>query len=100
MKILIGSSAALQPNTSISISAGDVRIVVFRTAGGELHALEDRCPHRGARLSEGVVYEGYVACRDHGWSICLKDGLVLPPGQGQARSFSVYTEEGSIFVEA
>lgn len=26
-------------------------IVVWRDAEGQVHALEDRCPHRGARLS-------------------------------------------------
>ncbi len=28
-------------------------IVVWRDAEGQVHALEDRCPHRGARLSLG-----------------------------------------------
>lgn len=99
MKILIGESASLLPNTSVSIDTGEMRIAVFRSAAGELHALEDRCPHRGARLSEGVVYEGYVACRDHGWSICLADGLVVPPDEGRVRSFPVSIACDLIFVE-
>ncbi len=44
-------------------------LCVFRGAGkDEYVALNDICPHRGARLSEGDChYEGTVACPYHGW---------------------------------
>ncbi len=37
-------------------------IVVWRDAEGQVHALEDRCPHRGARLSLGWNLGNRVAC--------------------------------------
>jgi phenylpropionate dioxygenase-like ring-hydroxylating dioxygenase large terminal subunit len=44
------------------------RLVVFRGAGGQWHALLDRCPHRGAALSLGAVTsDGELQCRYHGW---------------------------------
>src|SRR5687767_15028514 len=44
-------------------------LCVFRGKGkDEFVALNDICPHRGARLSEGDChYEGTVACPYHGW---------------------------------
>ena len=42
-------------------------IVVWRDANGAAHAWEDRCPHRGMRLSMGFVRADRIACLYHGW---------------------------------
>ncbi|MCB9193733.1 MAG: Rieske 2Fe-2S domain-containing protein [Flavobacteriales bacterium] len=41
------------------------RDICFVQLGGELHALADRCPHQGKRLSGGWCEEGYVVCPWH-----------------------------------
>jgi phenylpropionate dioxygenase-like ring-hydroxylating dioxygenase large terminal subunit len=43
-----------------------VPLVIFR-ANGKIHVLADRCPHRGAPLSNGSVREGCIVCPYHGW---------------------------------
>ena len=40
-------------NAPIGITRLGERIVLWRDGDGMAHALEDRCPHRGARLSLG-----------------------------------------------
>jgi nitrite reductase/ring-hydroxylating ferredoxin subunit len=68
--------------------------------GSVVHAVEDRCPHRGARLSRGVVYDVCkLACPDHGWSIDLSTGKVEPPECGQAQRMRVEVREGQVFVD-
>jgi len=42
------------------------QLVVFRTSQG-VAALDDRCPHRGARLSTGSVEDDCVVCPYHRW---------------------------------
>ncbi|GBQ12274.1 3-chlorobenzoate-3,4-dioxygenase [Komagataeibacter rhaeticus] len=44
-------------------------VVLWRedTDSATLHAWEDRCPHRGMRLSFGFVREGALGCLYHGW---------------------------------
>ncbi|MEU4827153.1 Rieske 2Fe-2S domain-containing protein [Actinomadura citrea] len=43
--------------------------------GEEIHALHDRCPHRGVPLSLGRrQFPGTVSCPYHGWTYDLKDG--------------------------
>ncbi|MEM6435986.1 MAG: aromatic ring-hydroxylating dioxygenase subunit alpha [Cyanobacteria bacterium P01_D01_bin.115] len=42
-------------------------IVLFRDTAGEIQALEDRCPHRQVKLSQGEVTEGQMECIYHGW---------------------------------
>lgn len=44
----------------------DRPIVLFRDAEGRVAALEDRCPHRFARLSRGRVLQGELECPYHG----------------------------------
>lgn len=41
-------------------------IVVWRDVDGRPHAVEDRCPHRGARLSMGWNLGDRLACWYHG----------------------------------
>ncbi len=42
-------------------------LVVWRDAEGASHVWEDRCPHRGMRLSFGFVRGSAIACLYHGW---------------------------------
>ncbi|MGB0848248.1 MAG: Rieske 2Fe-2S domain-containing protein [Thiolinea sp.] len=42
-------------------------LVVWRSASGKLSAWDNRCPHRGMRLSHGFVRGESLACIYHGW---------------------------------
>ena len=42
-------------------------IVLFRDAAGTIQALEDRCPHRQVKLSQGEIINGELECIYHGW---------------------------------
>jgi nitrite reductase/ring-hydroxylating ferredoxin subunit len=41
--------------------------VVWRDNSGVAHVWEDRCPHRGMKLSFGFVRGDHIACLYHGW---------------------------------
>jgi nitrite reductase/ring-hydroxylating ferredoxin subunit len=55
MWVTVGRSDDLPAGTARSVLAGRRRIALVRTSNGELHALSDTCPHRGARLGAGKV---------------------------------------------
>ena len=70
-------------------------IAVFRTADDRVFALEDRCPHKGGPLSQGIVHGAAVTCPLHNWVISLETGEALgadegcgpdDPGQGRGRA--------------
>lgn len=75
------------------------RIAVFRTEADEVFALEDRCPHRGGPLSQGIVHGAAVTCPLHNQVISLRDGLVQGPDTGAVRSFQLRLDPATLAIE-
>lgn len=71
------------------VKNGDMTIALFRTADDRVFALEDKCPHRGGPLSEGIVHDGCVTCPLHNWVISLETGLAQGADEGSTLSFPV-----------
>ena len=57
------------------------KLVIYRPRPGELAALEDFCPHRGAPLSLGEVCDGALVCGYHGLAMGCDGKTVSMPGQ-------------------
>ena len=73
-------------------------IAVFRGRGGELHAVENRCPHAGGPLSEGITGGCTVICPMHSWKFDLETGACLNDPEYRLRTFPVREEGGSMVV--
>ncbi len=73
-------------------------IALFRTTGDRVYALEDRCPHRGGPLSQGIVHGHCVTCPLHDWVIDLESGEATGPDEGATERFDVTIENGRILV--
>ncbi len=78
-------------------------IVFYRGEGGQVAALEDFCPHRGAPLSLGKVVDGKLVCGYHGLEMGCDGRTVAMPGQRvrgfpAIRSFPVVERYGFIWV--
>ncbi len=76
------------------------KIAVFRTAENNVYAIENRCPHKGGPLSEGIVHGGSVTCPLHNWVFDLATGEAQGADEGQVRTFAVNVVEGRIFMAA
>jgi nitrite reductase/ring-hydroxylating ferredoxin subunit len=57
----------LERGTSAGTRLFGRELVVWRDSAGGAHVWEDRCPHRGMRLSFGFVRDDHIACLYHGW---------------------------------
>jgi nitrite reductase (NADH) small subunit len=98
--VRVGPAADIPLNRAQVVALGGLRVAVFRCADA-FHAVEDRCPHRGAPLSQGVIYEDTkLACLDHGWGICLRTGRVEAPATGTVRTFEVKVEDGVVWLNS
>jgi phenylpropionate dioxygenase-like ring-hydroxylating dioxygenase large terminal subunit len=68
----------------IAATVCGVPLVLFRGAGGQPGALEDRCPHRNAPLSAGRVRAGELECAYHGWRFDRGGACLAVPALGRA----------------
>ena len=74
-------------------------IAVFRTEADEVFALEDRCPHKGGPLSQGIVHGRSVTCPLHNRVIDLATGQVQAPDEGQVATVSLRCEGGRLLLD-
>jgi phenylpropionate dioxygenase-like ring-hydroxylating dioxygenase large terminal subunit len=79
---VIAKSADIAPRGLLAVKALGQNLVLWRDAAGQLHGLEDRCPHRGARLSHGSVREAGIACRYHGVTVDGSGAIAEVPALG------------------
>ncbi|CAI6080380.1 Assimilatory nitrite reductase [NAD(P)H] small subunit [Paenibacillus sp. JJ-100] len=78
----------------------DTEIAVFKLSDGTLHAVENRCPHKGGKLSEGMVCGTAVHCPLHDWKIDLRSGRVHEPDDGCLNTYQteVDGDSGDIYI--
>lgn len=74
------------------------RIGVFRAADDTVFAIEDRCPHRGGPLSQGIVHGAAVTCPLHNWVISLETGEALGADEGRVKTFPVRVDGENLFI--
>lgn len=65
--VAVALSEDLAPGEVFGTRVDGAGVAVWRDAPGTVRAFEDRCPHRGMRLSLGFVRGDTLACLYHGW---------------------------------
>lgn len=78
--------------------AQDIEIGIFRTEDDRIFAVNNRCPHKGGPLSQGIVYGDKVACPLHNWKISLVDGKAEEPDVGETACFQTKIEDGIVYL--
>jgi nitrite reductase (NADH) small subunit len=75
-------------------------VALFRTIGDEIFALDDRCPHKGGPLSEGIVHGKSVTCPLHNWVFNFETGLAQGADKGKVATYRTRVEDGRILIDA
>jgi nitrite reductase/ring-hydroxylating ferredoxin subunit len=70
----VARSEEVQPGHVFQTSLLGQEIAVWRGRSGAVNAWENRCPHRGVRLSIGDQIENELRCRYHGWRFASGSG--------------------------
>lgn len=78
--------------------AGDVPVLLVRE-GNRIHALANRCNHRGGPLHEGEIGDGVVTCPWHGSRFRLTDGnLERGPAASPQPAYEARSRDGRVEV--
>ena len=80
------------------VNNGDIDIAVFRNAEDEIFAVDDRCPHKGGPLSQGIVFDRRVTCPLHGTTIHLDSGEAAAPDKGCTHKYRVRLDKGDVYL--
>lgn len=75
-------------------------VAVFRTADDRVFALDDRCPHKGGPLSEGIVHGTQVTCPLHNWVFDMATGQAQGADEGRVVTHPVRVDGGRIWLDA
>lgn len=74
-------------------------VAVFRTSEDEVYALEDKCPHKGGPLSQGIVHGASVTCPLHNLVIDLDTGKARGTDEeGHVKTIAVKVKAGRLFL--
>jgi 3-phenylpropionate/trans-cinnamate dioxygenase ferredoxin subunit len=64
--------------------------VMVASVGGKYYAIEDRCTHMGAKLSDGLLMGNVVMCMAHGAQFDIASGAPLTlPGESPVKTYEV-----------
>lgn len=97
-KFWVGAVRDLPERLGKTVRVGDKEVAVFRLSNGSIRAIENRCPHKGGVLTEGIVSGEFVFCPMHDWKICLHDGRVQEPDTGCVKTYKTAVEEENLYV--
>ena len=91
-------AADLAEGDRTCVRVGGTPILLVRRAG-VVHAIHDRCSHRGGSLHEGEIEDGCVTCPLHASVFRLSDGAVeRGPATGPQPTFEVRESDGRLEV--
>jgi len=99
-RIFVCPADALADGEAIKVNGTQAAIAVFNVQGA-FYALNDRCSHGNASMSEGYVEDdATVECPLHAARFCMKTGKALcQPATEPLRTFPVVVDAGAIYVD-
>jgi nitrite reductase/ring-hydroxylating ferredoxin subunit/uncharacterized membrane protein len=94
----VAPASELRDGEPTAVVARDTPVLLLRH-GEDVHALHNRCSHRGCTLSDGEIDDHVVTCPCHGSRFDLRDGSVVrgPATAGQP-VFEARERDGQIEV--
>ena len=74
------------------------REIAIFNLGDRFLAVENRCPHRGGPLADGIVSGATVVCPLHAWKMSLETGkgVSVPSASSCVEAFRTRVEGGDL----
>ncbi len=96
--VTVGRADAIPQGRSATVKLQDGAEVAIFNAGGNLHAIENFCPHKGVPLADSRLYGNTVECDLHGWRFDVRTGECSTKKTCSIESYEVTVEDGWIKI--
>lgn len=92
-RVIVAHESEIMERRARVIHVDGVEIAIFKLSDGSFRAIENLCPHKSGKLSEGIVCDHHVFCPLHDWKINLNDGIVEAPDEGCVKAYHIEIDE-------
>ena len=96
----IGPLDAIPPRGARKVTTPLGCVAVFRTGADEVYALDNRCPHKGGPLADGIVHGHAVTCPLHNWVFDFTTGQAQGADTGRVATYPARVENGRVLLDA
>ena len=98
--VRITACANIPPREGRAVTIGNREIAIFNV-GDRFLAMDNKCPHLGGPLADGIVAGRAVVCPLHAWRVELQTGCVDRPANTAlcVRTYPARVEAGVILLE-
>ncbi|UOR12136.1 nitrite reductase small subunit NirD [Halobacillus amylolyticus] len=97
-KIFVAKVNELPEKLGRTVHVHGLELAIFKLVDGDIRVIENRCPHKGGVLAEGMISGEHVFCPMHDWKISVVDGKVQKPDIGCVQTFEVKVEKDNVYV--
>lgn len=97
-KITVGRAEDVPPGRGATVKLKDGTEVALFNVGGNFHAVENFCPHKGYPLADSRLYGNTVECDLHGWRFDVRNGTCFTTPDCSIESYEVLIEDGMIKI--
>ncbi len=73
------------------------QMVIFQVEQN-YYALENRCPHAGALLHEGIIEGQILTCIWHGWKFDLDSGQSLNEYWARIKTYGINVKNNEVYL--
>ena len=98
--IRVTTTDNIPPREGRPVRIGTREIAIFNL-GDRFLATDNRCPHAGGPLCDGIVTGSSVVCPLHAWKVNLAEGCVERPAGAKDHCVATYptrVEDGVVVV--
>lgn len=90
----------LNEEASIRVRSFNKDLLIIKDESGEVHAIENYCPHAIQALTDAEIFGSMIKCRKHGAIFNLGDGsCVGSESIGRLKKYSVSIIDGMIIIK-
>jgi nitrite reductase/ring-hydroxylating ferredoxin subunit len=97
-KVRIGPAGAVGQGMMAEAVVSGIPYAICNV-GGDLHAIDGVCPHRGGPLAQGALHDYTVVCPWHAWEFDCRTGFNDYDPTCRVKTHPVAIQDGSIYID-